>query len=111
MDHDERIKALEGQLEEEETKIKGLFLAGKVPTPGDYAETDRIRRDLKTARRVRAMEAKRVDPKLTRKVTLMLSEEEFQELTKEADETGVDLSKHIRALLKSRSRGGGRGSL
>lgn len=57
MNHEERIKALEGQLEAEEEKIKALFLTAKIPTPGDYAERDRIRAELKTARRVRAQEA------------------------------------------------------
>jgi predicted DNA binding CopG/RHH family protein len=46
------------------------------------------------------MDAKRTDPKLTRKVTILLPEEEFQTLTKKATEGGVDLSKYIRMLLK-----------
>jgi len=62
VDHDERIKALEGRLEAEERKIKGLIMFGKIPTPEDYAETDRIKLDLETAQRVRAMETNRTEP-------------------------------------------------
>jgi hypothetical protein len=52
---EEKIKALEGQLAEEETKIKTtLFLTAKIPTPGDYAERDRIRAELKVARQAQS---------------------------------------------------------
>jgi hypothetical protein len=56
MNREERIRELEGQLAEEETKIKALFLSAKIPKPGDYAERDRIRGELKVARRVKAMD-------------------------------------------------------
>ena len=97
---EERIRELEGQLEAEEEKIKALFMSAKIPTPEDYIERDRIRGELKTARRVRAMDAKRVDPKLTRQIGVRLTEDEYQELTKKAAESGVDLSTYIRNLLK-----------
>ena len=103
---EERIRELEGQLEAEEAKIKALFLSAKIPTPDDYIERDRIRGELKTARRVRAMDANRTEPKKARKVTIMFPEEEFQELTKDAEKMGVDLSKYIRALLNNRSKSG-----
>jgi hypothetical protein len=100
MNHEERIRELEGQLEAEEEKIKALFLSAKIPTPGDYAERDRIRGELKTARRIRAMDEKRVDPKLTRQIGVRLTEDEYQAATKKAAEAGVDLSTYIRDLLK-----------
>jgi len=93
------IAALEKKLKEAEDEIQVLFKAGKIPTP-DYAEVDRIKRELKAARRVRAMDAKRVDPKLTRKISILLSDDEYQALTKKATDAGVDLSKYIRSLLK-----------
>jgi len=102
MKHEERIRGLEGQLEAEEAKIRLLMLSGKIPTPSDYKEIDRIKRELKAARRVRAMDSKRIDPKLTRKITILLPEEDFQTFTRKAAEEGVDLSKYIRMLLKKR---------
>ena len=101
MNHDERIKALEAQLESEETRIKGLIMSGKkILTPDDYAETDRIKKELKAARRVRTMDAKRVEPKLTRGYNLTFSENEYQELVAEADQRGMKLSSYIRELIK-----------
>ena len=97
----EKIKELEDQLHAEEEKINGLLLAGKIPTKADYADLDRIKNELKVARRVRAMDAKRVDPKLTRQISLKLPEDEYQELLKKAADKGVDLSRYIRDLIKS----------
>jgi predicted DNA binding CopG/RHH family protein len=101
MNHEEKIRELEEQLQAEETKTKDLFRAGKIPARADYADLDRIKSELKAARRVRAMDAKRVDPKLTRRIGLLLPEDEYQALTKKAAEAGVDLSKYIRNILKS----------
>ncbi|OPY11731.1 MAG: hypothetical protein A4E70_00964 [Syntrophus sp. PtaU1.Bin005] len=55
----DRIKALEGQLSTAEAKIQNLFKAGKVPGPEDYAEIDRIKKELKTARRIKSTKEKR----------------------------------------------------
>jgi hypothetical protein len=100
MDHEDRIGELEDRLQAEEAKINDLFRVGKVPAAADYADADRIRKELKVARRVRAMDAKRVDPKFTRQIGVRLTEDEYQELTKRAAESGVELSTHIRNLLK-----------
>ena len=94
------IEALERDLQKAEAEIHDLIRAGKIPTPADYADIDRIKAKLKVARRVKAMDAKRTDPKLTRKISIMLPEEEFQALSKKAENNGVDLSKYIRDLLK-----------
>ena len=96
----EKIKALEDQLQAEEEKINGLLLAGKIPGKADYSEMDRIKSGLKVARRVLAMNAKRVDPKFTRQIGVRLTENEYQELTKRAAESGAELSTYIRNLLK-----------
>ena len=101
MNQEDRIGPLEEQLQAEETKIKGLLRAGQIPAKADYADLDRIKNELKAARRVRAMDAKRIDPKLTRKISLLLPDDEYQALTKKAAAAGVDLSKYIRSLLKS----------
>lgn len=101
MNQEERIMELEKQLQVEEEKINGLLLTGKIPAKADYADMDRIKNKLKAARRIRAMDEKRVDPKLTRKISLLLPEDEYQTLIKKAADAGVDLSKYIRNLLKS----------
>ncbi|MCX5827664.1 MAG: hypothetical protein NTV58_06650 [Deltaproteobacteria bacterium] len=95
------IDTLEKELRETEEGIHALFQAGKIPTPEDYAGVDRIKAELKVARRVKAMDAKRTDPKLTRKISILMPEDEFQALTKKATDAGVDISKYIRSLLKS----------
>ncbi len=100
MNHEDRIRELEAQLEAEETKIKALFLTAKIPAPGDYAERDRIRGELKTARRVRAMDEKRTDPKKTSRFSILLPDAELEILTKRAEERGVIFSSYIRHLLK-----------
>ena len=38
MNHEERIRQLEEQLESEEGNIKALFLRAKIPKPEDYVE-------------------------------------------------------------------------
>ncbi|MEN6360730.1 MAG: hypothetical protein ABFD63_06575 [Smithella sp.] len=96
----DEIQKLEKELAAAHETIDATLRTGKIPTPDDYAGIDRIKAQLKVARRIRAMDAKRTDPKLTRKVTILLPEEEFQTLTKKATEGGVDLSKYIRMLLK-----------
>lgn len=93
--------ALEKKLKDAEEGIQAIFKAGKIPGQDDYADIDRIKQQLKVARRVKAMDAKRVDPKLTRKISLLLPDDEYQTLTKKASDAGVDLSKYIRNLLKN----------
>ena len=103
MDKSKDVDVLEKRLQEAETAVQEIFKAGEIPTPEDYAGVDQIKAELKVARRVKAMDAKRTDPKLTRKVTILLPDDEFQALTEKATEEGVDLSKYIRMLLKNRS--------
>ena len=100
MRQEEKIKTLEAQLQAEEERIKGLFRSDHIPGPSDYLDLDRIKNELKAARRVKAMDAKRSDPKLTRQIGIKLTEDEFQALTSRATAAGLDLSKYVRNLLK-----------
>ena len=54
-----RVQDLEDDLSVAEAKIREIFKAGKIPGPEDYAEVDLIKKELKAARRVKAMEEKR----------------------------------------------------
>lgn len=97
----DEIQKLEEELKAADEKIQASLRAGKIPTSDDYADVDQIKAKLKVARRVRSMDAKRTDAKLTRKISIMLPDDEFQTLAKKAEAAGEDLSKHIRRLLKN----------
>lgn len=99
MSHEERIKALEERERALTVQTIEGARAGAV-SPTLRRELAEVRAELKVARRVRAMDAKRIDPKLTRQIGVRLTEDEHQELTKKAAEEGVDLSRYIRHLLK-----------
>lgn len=97
----------EDRIREFEEKEKSLMVqsieaakTGAV-SPTLHQELAEVRAELKVARRIRAMDAKRIDPKLTRQIGVRLTEDEHQELTKKATEAGVDLSQYIRHLIKS----------
>jgi hypothetical protein len=96
----DKIKEFEATLLAEENKISNLLRCGKILTPLDYAEVDRIKKELKVARRVMAMDASRTEPKLTRKISVLLSENEFENLSRKAQNECIILSKYIRRLLK-----------
>jgi len=108
MDHDELIEELERQLQVAEKKVKDLYKAGKIPGPEDYADIDRIKGELKTARRTRTMGERRTEPKLTRQVAFMVSDQEFEDLSERARRKGLNLSEYIRQVL-SRTKYGNRG--
>jgi len=100
MNHRQQIRMLEEK--EQALMVQSIegARAGAVSTR-IVQELAEVRRALKVARRVKAMDEKRVDPKLTRKISVLLFEDEYQALTKRAADSGVDLSKYIRNLLKS----------
>jgi hypothetical protein len=90
------------ELEEKERALMIQSIEGAkagAVSPTLRRDLERVRAELKVARRVRAMDAKRVDPKLTRQIGVRLTEDEYQELTKKSEEAGVDLSSYIRNLL------------
>jgi len=97
---EQRIRELE---EKEQAlmiqSIEGAKMGAVSPTL--HRELAEVRQELKVVRRVRAMDAKRVDPKFTRQIGVRLTEDEYQELTKKAAESGVELSTYIRNLLKN----------
>jgi len=99
MSHEEKIKALEERERALTVQTIEGARAGAV-SPTLRRELAEVRAELKVARRVRAMDAKRMDPKLTRQIGVRLTEDEHQELTKKATEAGGDLSRYIRHLLK-----------
>jgi homospermidine synthase len=91
------------ELEEKERALTVQAIEGAragAVSPTLRRELADVRAELKVARRVRAMDVKRIDPKLTRQIGVRLTEDEHQELTKKATEAGVDLSTYIRNLLK-----------
>lgn len=94
---EERIRELE---EKERSLMLQSIEGAKVGavSPTLHQELAEVRAELKVARRVRAMDAKRVDPKLTRKVSFLMPEDEYQTLLQKAD--GKDISKYIRELIK-----------
>ena len=99
MNHAEQINLLEEK--ERALMVQSIegAKAGAV-SPSLHRELAEVRAELKVARRVRAMDAKRVDPKLTRQIGVRLPEDEYQAVTKKAADAGVDLSTYIRDLLK-----------
>lgn len=95
-----RVKQLETLLREAENKISALFREGKIPSSTDYGDVDRIKKELKVARRVVAMEANRKQPKKTSRFSVLLPDDELDALNKKAKERGMVFSKYIRHLLK-----------
>ncbi|MDO9229957.1 MAG: hypothetical protein Q7U03_10380 [Syntrophales bacterium] len=92
-----------GDLEKRERALTAQTIEGAragAVSPSLRRELEEVRAELKVARRVRAMDAKRIDPKLTRQIGVRLTEDEYHEVTKRAAESGVELSTYIRNLLK-----------
>lgn len=95
-----RIKALE----EKERALMLQSIEGATTgavSPSLHQELVEVRAELKTARRVRAMDKNRTEPKLTRSYNLTFSEDEFNELSERAEKKGIKLSKYIRGLINS----------
>ena len=95
-----KVKQLETLLREAENKISKLFREGKIPTPRDYADVDRIKKELKVARRVMTMGNSRIDPLLTERVAVRLSKDEYERLKRQAEEKGVSVSDRIRDIIR-----------
>ena len=89
------------ELEQKETALTVQMIEGArtgTVSPTLHRELAEIRAKLKTARRVRAMDAKRTGPKLTRKISFLMPEDEYEAVLRKAD--GKELSKYIRDILK-----------
>ena len=96
----DKVKQLETSLREAENKISKLFREGKIPSSTDYGDVDRIKKELKVARRVVTMEKKRIDPLLTERVAVRLSKDEYERLKRQAEEKGVSVSDQIRDIIR-----------
>ena len=95
-----KVKQLETLLLEAENKIRELFREGEIPTPTDYGDVDRIKKELKVARRIMTMENNRIDPLLTERVAVRLSKDEYERLKRQAEEKGVSVSDRIRDIIR-----------
>ena len=100
----ERIRDLETQLQAEEEKIKSLFLSGKIPTAEDYAETDRIKQELKTARRSLTVSSKNDELK-SKLIRFMVTATEYTSIKERADNKGLSMSEYIREVLNKTKYG------
>ncbi len=100
MDHEQKIRELDARERELTRQTVDGARSGAVSDAlrGELAE---VRAALKAARRVATMDAKRTEPKLTRKISFLLPESEYQDLAKRAAESGTELSTFIRSLLRA----------
>ncbi len=96
MDKVKDVDIQERKLQEAEESVQDLFKAGKVPAPADYAAVDMIKAELKVARRVATRNAVRKAPTKTRRVTILVSAEEFEDLSGQAKSKGLGVSEYIR---------------
>ena len=104
------IETLEADLKRATEGTEALFRSGKIPTPADYAEVDRIKAELKVARRSATMKAIRKAPVKTRRVTILFSEDEFDDLSSQAKAKNLGVSEYIRQVL-SKTKFGKRGKV
>jgi hypothetical protein len=95
-----KVAELENALQEATKEIDAIFRAGKIPLPCDYADMDRLKKELKGLRRMLTMNARRSESKLNRKVSILMAEDEFKQLSERSEKKGMILSKYIRQLLK-----------
>ncbi|MGZ6225902.1 MAG: plasmid mobilization protein, partial [Syntrophales bacterium] len=63
-------------------------------------DVDRIKKELKVARRVATMESNRIDPLLTERVAVRLSKDEYERLKRQAEEKGVSVSDRMRDIIR-----------
>lgn len=96
----QKILKLEEQLNEAEAVLRELIKAGSIPTPADYSEVDRIKKALKTARRVNTIQAGRTEPIKEVGIGLCLDREEHQRLSDKAAAAALTLPNYIRRVLK-----------
>lgn len=95
------MEELEEQLKEAEAVILERIKAGSIPTPADYSEVDRIKKALKTARRVNTMKAGRSEPVRDMTVTIRIDRGENRRLSDRAAAAALTLPEYIRHVLKN----------
>jgi predicted DNA binding CopG/RHH family protein len=99
MNHKEKIK----ELEEKERSLMLQSIEGatvRAVSPSLHRELAEVRAELKAARRVATMKARRTEPTKTSRFSILLPDDELEALTKKAEEKGVVFSSYIRHLLK-----------
>ncbi len=94
------IAELEEQLEKAETDIREKIKIGNIPTTADYSDLDRIKKALKTARRVQTMQAGRTEPVRDVVITIRVDREERRRLSDNAAAAAKTLPEYVRFLLK-----------
>lgn len=100
------IKELEGQLSEAEAKLKDLFKAGKIPGPEDYADIDRIKKELKTARRIKTAKEKRGEADFfDTTIGVNVPQAVREQLEGLAALKGVTLSEYMRFVITEHLKG------
>ena len=109
MNHEEKIKELEGREAALTVQTIEGARAGAV-SPSLRRELAEVRKELKAARRIRAMDANRTAPKKTSRFSILLPDEELDILTTRAKESGLVFSQYIRHLLKTALEVEGKGT-
>lgn len=93
------IDTLEKQLRKAEKGIDALIRAGQIPTPGDYADIDRINKELKVARRINTMKARREKELLDITISVNISRRVREQLLAIAAARAMTLSDFIRWII------------
>ena len=91
------------ELEEKEAALMVQSIEGArtgAVSPSLRRELEEVRAELKTARRVATMKARRTEPIKTSRFSILLPDEELDILTTRAKESGLVFSQYIRHLLK-----------
>jgi len=100
MNHEEKI----GELEEREKSLMLQSIEGAkagAVAPSLHLELAEVRAELKAARRIATMKARRAEPIKTSRFSILLPDEELNILTTKAKESGLGFSQYIRHLLKT----------
>ena len=95
----DKVKMLEQALALENDKMGLLFKSGKIPTSEDWAPIRRLEKKLRTARGIFTRQLRRESPSLTKSVTVMLTEDQFDVIRIKAEAAGVKPSRYVRELI------------
>lgn len=92
------------ELEEKERALMVQSIEGAKTggvSPSLHQELAEVRAELKAARRIATMKARRTEPIKTSRFSILLPDEELNILTTKAKESGLGFSQYIRHLLKT----------
>ena len=99
-DWDKRVKSLERELAIEQDKIDALLRSGKIPTQKDWEKTKKIEKELRIAKGLVTRQRKRKRPPLTKKISLLLTDKEYETLKAQAEAKRQRLGKHVREMVR-----------